>query len=666
VPTADISIGTSPQTGDRQLQFTHITWDAGAGPFEIDPSYNSVTGIASFTQAIYKSPSRGVWRRAYSVPLAVNGIFEGSFDYRFPLTRFTLSKVNPGGSIGKVVATSPKTDNCITADTYVGGVPNTPGQTFIPPGNCADPRKPLGWSVGWGDEYDQTDNGQPIDLTGVPDGTYILRGIVDPEHVLTESNRTNNVVDTKLRISGTAVTVLAQTRPVVTPPSVRLTSPANGARVRGRVTLRALASAKSPARVVSVQFLLDGHRLGSADKSAPYQRVWSVGSTPRGTHRLSALVTDSSGNVSAAPVRTVTVVAGAAVNPAAPAARILSSAGVAAARSNMTIVEIRPGGTPGPAVAVANPARGQVVSGTVPVVADASDDGALTSVQFFLDGHPLGRPATAAPYVIRWNTATATPGVHRLTARAADAAGAVVASADVLVTVQNPPSPMTCFVMQAEESVHGRGAVTTAPFHTASAGETLLAFVSGGGPSAGRPGPAAGTAAAAGSPATGQDFTVSGGGLGWTLVARANAQPGAAEVWTATSRAVLPGVRITARPARPGYQEQLTVIAMEGTGGVGASAAASGAAGAPVLHLTTTRPTSLIFAVGDGGNAARTYPAGWVPLAPWPGSGGNGWSWSQYTNQPVAAAGTRAEVTTVSRDGGWWNLAAVEVTGDGG
>ena len=42
---------------------------------------------------------------------------------------------------------------------------------------------------GGGDQYDQTDNGQPIDLTGVPDGTYILEGTVDPEHVLTESNR---------------------------------------------------------------------------------------------------------------------------------------------------------------------------------------------------------------------------------------------------------------------------------------------------------------------------------------------------------------------------------------------------------------------------------------------------------------------------------------------
>jgi chitodextrinase len=52
VPASAISIDTNPSNGDRQLQFTHITWDAGAGPFEIDPTYNSATGTATWVQAI--------------------------------------------------------------------------------------------------------------------------------------------------------------------------------------------------------------------------------------------------------------------------------------------------------------------------------------------------------------------------------------------------------------------------------------------------------------------------------------------------------------------------------------------------------------------------------------------------------------------------------------
>ncbi len=275
VPRQDISVGINPASGHRQLQFTHVTWDAGAGPFEIDPTYNAATGTASFVQAIYDSPAPGVWKFSHSVQLAVAGAFEPPADYRFPLTRFTLNKVTASGSAGQVVATSPKADYCITADAYVGGVPNTPSQTYIPQTNCLDPSAPLGWSVGWGDEYDQTDNGQPIDLSAVPDGTYILQGTVDPQHVLTESNRNNDVVDTKLQISGDTVTVLKQWRPVVRPPVVRVVSPARGSDVKGTVTLRATASATRPAKVTAVQFLLDGLPLGRPVRSAPFQRSWT-------------------------------------------------------------------------------------------------------------------------------------------------------------------------------------------------------------------------------------------------------------------------------------------------------------------------------------------------------------------------------------------------------
>jgi hypothetical protein len=271
VPTANVSIGNNPTTGHRQLQFTHITWDAGTGPFEIDPTYNPATGTATFTQGIYKSTSPGVWTFDHSVPVAATGVFDPPSDYRFPLTKFTLNTVNPDGSLGSVVATSPKTDYCITADTCVGGVPNTPNQTYIPQSNCTDPTKPLGWSVGWGDQYDQTDAGQPIDLTAVPDGTYILHALVDPNHVITGSNTSNDVTDTMLQISGTNVTVLSQTNPGTTPPSVAVTSPAGGANVSG--------------------------------------------STSLGSHTLSARATDSNGNVATAASVAVTVVAG---NPCSP------------------------------------------------------------------------------------------------------------------------------------------------------------------------------------------------------------------------------------------------------------------------------------------------------------------------------------------------------------
>ena len=132
VPTNLISIGIDSSTGHRELRFTHKTADIGAGPFEIDPHYNSRTGVSTFTQRIYRETSPGVWVADHSVPLAVTGTWEPPSDYRFPLTRFTLNKVGTGGSPGAVVAVSPKVDYCITGDTQIQGIPNEPNQTAIP------------------------------------------------------------------------------------------------------------------------------------------------------------------------------------------------------------------------------------------------------------------------------------------------------------------------------------------------------------------------------------------------------------------------------------------------------------------------------------------------------------------------------------------------------
>ena len=59
----DGCISTGAQTARAPVRYTHITWDAGTEPFEIDPAYNAATGTATFSQEIYNSPSAGVWAR---------------------------------------------------------------------------------------------------------------------------------------------------------------------------------------------------------------------------------------------------------------------------------------------------------------------------------------------------------------------------------------------------------------------------------------------------------------------------------------------------------------------------------------------------------------------------------------------------------------------------
>jgi hypothetical protein len=285
------------------------------------------------------------------------------------------------------------------------------------------------------------------------------------------------------------------------------------------------------------------------------------------------------------------------------------------------------------------------------VTASASDNVAVKSVQFFINGKALGSPVTSSPYAVSWNTTAALNGTNTLTATATDTSGNVGSANPVAVTVQNPVNPPPCFVMDAKVSVDGTGAVTTPSFHTAQAGETLLAFAASDGPAgAGR-----------------QSTTISGGGLTWTLAKRANTRSGDAEIWKATASQPLSNATVTSSPAARGYNESLTVIAMQMTLGVGAAVSGSGASGAPSVSLTTTQPGSLVYGVGnDWDNAtARTVGTNQVLLHQWPATSSGDTFWAQNTTIQAVTAGSVVTLSDTAPTGDQWNMAAVELLGDG-
>ena len=102
-----------------------------------------------------------------------------------------------------------------------------------------------------------------------------------------------------------------------------------------------------------------------------------------------------------------------------------------------TAVAPPPADTTLPTVAISTPVTGQTVSATVGVVATATDDIGVASVQFLLDGANFGSALTAAPYTVTWNTKDVDNGTHLLTAVVRDLAGNANVSADVTVTVSN-------------------------------------------------------------------------------------------------------------------------------------------------------------------------------------------------------------------------------------
>ena len=183
------------------------------------------------------------------------------------------------------------------------------------------------------------------------------------------------------------------------------------------------------------------------------------------------------------------------------------------------------------------------------------------------------------------------------------------------------------------------------PAITVGVGDLLAAFVSSDGPAAG-----------------GQAATVSGSGLTWTLVKRANARPSDSEIWSAIVTSALTTASVTSTPAISGFYQSLTVVRFTGAQGIGASAANSAATGAPTVSLVTTKANSFVFAVGsDWDNAIqRTVPAGQAKvheiLAPVGDT-----LWVQNLIAPVPAALTPVQLSDTAPTTDQWNFAAVEI-----
>ncbi len=199
------------------------------------------------------------------------------------------------------------------------------------------------------------------------------------------------------------------------PPSVSITSPANGATFAAPADITVSATAgDQDGTVTSVAFYGDGALIG-VDTTSPYTLTWSgVGA---GSHSITAVATDSDG----ATTTSAAVQVSAAVN-APPTIAIVS---------------------PGDGASFTAPA-------TISLIANASDsDGTVQQVAFFVDGQPIGT-ATSSPYSLAWASVPA--GSYTITAVATDNQGATATSAAVHVTVTTVPGRMN-FALAANGGV---------------------------------------------------------------------------------------------------------------------------------------------------------------------------------------------------------------------
>ena len=90
-----------------------------------------------------------------------------------------------------------------------------------------------------------------------------------------------------------------------TPPAVSITAPAMNATLASTVTVSATAA--DNVAVADVQFQLDGTNLGADLTSAPYTISWDTTTAVNGSHTLTAIARDTSGNSATSAPVTVTV-----------------------------------------------------------------------------------------------------------------------------------------------------------------------------------------------------------------------------------------------------------------------------------------------------------------------------------------------------------------------
>ena len=240
---------------------------------------------------------------------------------------------------------------------------------------------------------------------------------------------------TDAQVQQDMITAVEPTGPDTTAPTVSVTSPASGSAVAGSVNITATAA--DNVAVAGVRFAVDGVNSGSEDVTAPYALSWNTTTVPNGSHTLTAIARDSSGNLKTSAAVTVTVANGDTTNPT---------------------------------VSITSPVNGASVTGSISITATAADAVAVSGVRFLLDGVSLGTEDLTAPYAQAWNSTTTTNGSHALTAIARDSSGNVKTSATVTVTITNDTGqPSVTSVSPA----NGASGVAQSAFVTATFSEPM-------------------------------------------------------------------------------------------------------------------------------------------------------------------------------------------------
>lgn len=209
------------------LRFSNTVYNAGEGPLEIRAKINMSLSPPS-GQAYQRLYETGGGYKEVELPgstLYYHAVHKHyHFDHWGAYQLWTKAGweawLASGRTKGEPFLIGQKTTACVEDEEFVQSVPAAVWPAAYPPANCLPNSEDIiseGLSPGWGDTYDYYRFEQWIDLGEngtLPEGTYVLRSVVDPANILYESpekseasreSQQANEATTTFKVSGGAI-----------------------------------------------------------------------------------------------------------------------------------------------------------------------------------------------------------------------------------------------------------------------------------------------------------------------------------------------------------------------------------------------------------------------------------------------------------------------------
>lgn len=201
---------TAEQDAMRCLRFDQIIANVGTGPFEIRYRLDDLAGTQAIEQRIHRSDGTHRDVRADTYELHPT---HAHFHY----TNFAQAHLWRSNEAGERLGEAPirsgrKNGFCmVDVELHWWGLRGDAPRTYIPPGclaaNEIDPAAGRvaavnGISVGWGDVYNWHLADQFIEVTGVPDGHYLIESVADPAGTIVEGDDANNTAFAHIVLCG--------------------------------------------------------------------------------------------------------------------------------------------------------------------------------------------------------------------------------------------------------------------------------------------------------------------------------------------------------------------------------------------------------------------------------------------------------------------------------